>query len=94
MEYGIFMSGTFISGGVKESRDPDTGGKVTNRYVLLTIGGVEVNSVPRIKMTDGAWKSYIESGVNLGDDVVLKVRPFGVNNSIYYTADTFAVAGQ
>lgn len=94
MEYGIFMSGSFISGGVKESRNPDTGDKVTNRYVLVTVGGVEANSVPRIKMTDAAWKSYIESDVNLGDDVVLKVRPFGVNNSIYYTADSFAVAGQ
>lgn len=94
MEYGIYVHGCYISSGVQETKNPDTGGNEVKRYVLVSMGGIQANSIPRIKMTDAAWSALMKADCTIGDDVVLRVRPFAAEGRLYYTADTFAVAGQ
>lgn len=91
MEYGIYIHGGYISSGVQETENA-AGGKEIKRYVLVSTGGVQQNSVPRIKMTDTAWSALMKADCSLGDDVILKVRPFAAEGKLYYTADTFAVS--
>lgn len=92
MEYGIYIHGGYISSGVQETKNPDTGEKEIKRYILVSTGGIQQGSVPRIKMTDTAWSALMKAGCSLGDDVILKVRPFATEGKLYYTADTFAVS--
>lgn len=93
MERGIYIAGSFIESGAQETTNRDTNKKETKRYVLISVGGTRSDSVPRVKMSDAAWTSLVNSDCQLGDEVILRVRPFAQDGHIYYTADSFAVSG-